>query len=65
MTERCELLAKAQALANHRGLDSSRVECPFLSVCRGTRCYMFDPDTPNENFEIAEDLKRIQNSVKG
>ena len=62
MKENCELLAKAQALAINRGLDASRVQCPFIDVCKGTKCYMFDPQDPEENQLIAEDLRRSQSA---
>lgn len=58
--ENCELLARAQALAIKRNLDVTKVECPFIEVCKGERCYMFDAyDSPEENLEVAEDLKRF------
>jgi len=53
---RCELLAKTKALAIQRGLDESKVECPLINVCKGTRCYMFDEEEPEESELIANDL---------
>lgn len=58
-TEDCELLLRAKALAVKKGLDDSKVECPFIDVCKGRRCYMFDVhDTFEENRLVAEDLKK-------
>jgi hypothetical protein len=42
MKEGCELLAKAKAEAIYRGLDASKVECPFIYACKGHRCYMIN-----------------------
>jgi hypothetical protein len=58
--EPCELLLRARALAAQRELEVAKLKCPFLDVCRGTTCFLFDPDTPNENDEIADDLRELQ-----
>jgi hypothetical protein len=42
--ENCELLIKAKALAIKRGLDSSKVECPFVEFCKGTTCYIMEDE---------------------
>jgi hypothetical protein len=55
--EPCELLLRAKSLAIQRGLDDSKVECPFIDICKGEKCYMFDPDEPEENEIIARSLK--------
>jgi len=46
----------SKSLAIQRGLDDTKVECSFINVCKGTRCYMFDADEPEENQLIAADL---------
>jgi hypothetical protein len=65
MKERCDLLAKAQSLAVRRGLDETKVQCPFLDVCKGTKCHMFDSEEMEENIIIAEDLRRCSSSREG
>lgn len=55
--EPCELLIKAKSLAIRRGLDDTKVECPFIDVCKGTRCYLFNGNNTEENHLIYEDLK--------
>lgn len=61
MVERkgCEMILRAKSLAIKRGLDDSKVEYPFINVCKGTRCYMFSADDSlEENWQIAEDLQK-------
>jgi hypothetical protein len=63
LKENCELLARAQSLAIKRGLDVSRVVCPFSDVCKGERCHLFNADEPNENQEIAESLRNYDRKI--
>ena len=60
MKENCEVLARARIEAKRKGLDESKVECPFIDVCKGTKCYMFQGGFPRENMEIAEDMKNYE-----
>lgn len=49
--ENCELLLRAKSLAIRRGLDDSKIECPFLDICKGVRCHMFSvEDSLDENW---------------
>lgn len=55
----CEMRLRAKSLAIKRGLDDSKVVCPFLDICKGTKCHMFSPDDSlEENWQIAEDLQK-------
>ena len=56
--EGCELLAKAKALAIKRGLDSSLIDCPFIGVCTGKRCHMFDRVGDDKESLIVEYLDK-------
>lgn len=60
--ESCELLFKANVLALKRGLDTSKIECPFTDVCIGVRCYLME-DTPKD--EIVENyMKKYEGDIK-
>jgi len=69
--ERCELLARAKALAIKKGLDSQKVECPAIEVCEGTSCIFLEPDNffnENPNGEIFPtnelELSRLREEIK-
>lgn len=62
-SENCELLVKAQSLAVRRGLDVSKVVCPVIEWCKGERCHLIDPDDPESNFEMMEDLNKYEHKV--
>lgn len=56
----CEIFKQAKELAINNGLGETKVKCPFFDVCQGKKFYMFDPLEPEENWQIYEDMKRLQ-----
>jgi hypothetical protein len=61
-TNRCELLARAKALAIKRGLDDTKVECPFVDspVCTGTHCILYEaPHLAGKGYEEKSDNERL------
>lgn len=59
--ENCELILRAKSLAIKRGLDDTKVECPVMDICKGTRCHLFSAeDSLDENWQVAEDIKRFE-----
>lgn len=62
--ENCELLLRAKSLAIRRGLDDSKIECPFLDICKGVRCHMFSvEDSLDENWQVAEDMRKSEKLI--
>ena len=56
----CELLVKTKALAIKKGLDASKVDCPFVKFCPEPDCYLVGPlQELEEEFE-----ERFGNYIK-
>jgi hypothetical protein len=56
----CELLIRAKALAIRKGLDDTKVECPFINICQGTKCHLL-PDEIEDEMEMEEDRLELKN----
>ena len=41
MTEKCELLTRAERLAKRRNLPVDKLVCPIINTCDGLECIFF------------------------